>query len=162
MSQGIDCCWMRDKSVLDGRKGVHASARAVDSIPAGHDRGFSPFMGARFYRRLDDDRTYALGLTNLSSQQCPCASVACDVRCPDNGGATPPASIGNNYYCESANNQCAWNDFRTFFPTRLFSSRPAFQRDLPSTVADIEVRVCLSQAVNAEDIFFDMLELYVS
>jgi hypothetical protein len=53
--------------------------------------------------------TYAVGLIKFSPQQCSCSSVACGERCPDNGGTAPPASIGSSYYCESGNNQCAWD-----------------------------------------------------
>jgi hypothetical protein len=107
--------------------------------------------------------TYAFGLMSLSPQQCSCSSTpnSCGERCPEKGGAAPPASIGTNFYCESGISQCAW-DLTTFHPIRLFASRPAFQRALSSTVGDIEVRVCQNQPANDEDIFFDMIEVYLS
>jgi hypothetical protein len=103
--------------------------------------------------------TYALGAIGLTPQQCYC-DVDCVYRCPVHGGAVPPASLGDNFYCESGNAACS-ADFTTFYPTRLFASRPDFQRSFPAMVADLEVRVCPSQGTNDEDIFFDTLELSV-
>jgi hypothetical protein len=105
--------------------------------------------------------TYAFGYTSLNSTACSCASLGCPARCPSNGGFLPDAHVGSSYYCESGASACSSYGATTFFPTKLFASRPAFVARLAAIQADLEVRVCLNQGTSDEDLFFDVLELHV-
>ena len=113
--------------------------------------------------------TYAVGLSddyNYPNYNCPCATVP---------GPSPPAFVGNDYYCESG-------DVGTYDTNSYYLSDPLwdgsgctvgngccaqigmpwFYRKLPVPVVDdFEVRICKSEGHNDEDIAIEELELYV-
>ena len=113
--------------------------------------------------------TYAVGLSddyNYPKYNCPCATVP---------GPSPPAFVGNDYYCESG-------DVGTYNVNSYYLSDPLwdgsgctagngccaqigmpwFHRKLPVPVADdFEVRICKSEGHSDEDIAIEKLELYV-
>ena len=113
--------------------------------------------------------TYAVGLSddgNYATSNCPCAT---------NPGPSPPAFVGNDYYCESG-------DVGSFERTPYYLSDPLwdgngcsstngccsqigmpwFYKRLPQQIAgDFEVRICKNQAHADEDIAIEKVELYV-
>ena len=111
---------------------------------------------------LSDDGNYAGGVLN-----CPCAKIP---------GKDPPTFVGQDYYCESGitgrwedNNRIALDDplwdgdgcgegNSCCDQTGL----PWFYRVLPQEVGDdIEVRVCCNEGQGNEDVYVDLLEIYV-
>ena len=113
--------------------------------------------------------TYAVGLSddgNYPSWNCPCATFP---------GPSPPAFVGNDYYCESG-------DVGGFeFPPYYLSDplwdgngcsntngccdqvgMPWFYKKLPQQVSgDFEVRICKDEGHANEDIAIEKVELYV-
>ena len=117
--------------------------------------------------------TLAAGLTEgeYSDQQfnCPCSK-------PDHSNnISPPSFVGNNYYCESGNptNTFVNNHFYSTDPLwdgqqcegKCCSdekSPPWFSVDLPNpTTDDIEVRICIPEASNIDDVAIQLLEFYI-
>jgi len=114
--------------------------------------------------------TYAVGLSDDYNygghSNCPCATYP---------GPSPPAFVGNDYYCESG-------DVGTFYYNPYYLSDPLwdgngcgsnngccaqigmpwFYRKLPINVCkDFEVRICKSVDHDNEDIAVESLELYI-
>ena len=112
--------------------------------------------------------TYAAGLqedTNYRGDACPCGTVP---------GNQPPSFVGNDYYCESAN-QGPW-EAQWFLQDPLWDGHgcpsdnnccanaglPWFCKTLPTKVTeDIEVRLCRNQGGDDEDIGVELLEILV-
>ena len=113
--------------------------------------------------------TFASGLSDHLSHtsfNCPCATVP---------GPSPPAFVGNDYYCESGNSGAhvdsayylsdpLWDgsgcDIRSGCCTEI--GKPWFYKKLPlPTSGDFEVRICKNEAHANEDIAIEKLELYV-
>ena len=113
--------------------------------------------------------TYAVGLSddyNYPKYNCPCATVP---------GPSPPAFVGNDYYCESGDVGTA--DVNSYYLSDPLwdgsgctagngccaqIGMPWFHRKLPVPVADdFEVRICKSEGHSNEDIAIEKLELYV-
>ena len=112
--------------------------------------------------------TYAAGTTEIRKDKygCPC----------NNGGGTPPAYVGSDYYCESGNAGPNWE-------TRLYHEDPLwdgqqcgglegtccnppnlgwFCKTFPTTISgDIEVRLCADQDLQDENIALEFFELYI-
>ena len=101
--------------------------------------------------------------------------------CPCNGdsynGPIPPY-IGNDYFCDSGhryNTGVLQADYTNFTDDPLwdgagcvsgscctFNSPPWFCKDLSTPTTDeIQLRLCLDQALSDEDVFFEIVELYV-
>ena len=113
--------------------------------------------------------TYAAGLSDdydYPDENCPCATIP---------GSSPPAFVGNDYYCESG-------DVGTYDAALYYLSDPLwdgsgctsgngccakfgmpwFHRKLQITAAeDLEVRICKSNVKEDEDIAVEQLELFV-
>ena len=110
--------------------------------------------------------TYAAGRTEFNnSAACPCA-----------GGAKPPSFVGSDYYCESGKNlttplpagkayiddllwdgQLCRNDEVT-----CCSSPPSFCKSFPTPISEeLEVRICLDESVDNENIAIEFFELYI-
>ena len=113
--------------------------------------------------------TYAAGLSDdydYKAYNCPCATVP---------GPSPPAFVGNNYYCEAG-------DVGTYDLVSYYLSDPLwdgngcgksngccaqigmpwFYRKLEMTTAeDFEIRNCKNSARNDEDIGIEKIELFV-
>lgn len=113
--------------------------------------------------------TYVAGYTdsqNVPSSNCPCAPTP---------GPTPPAFVGEHYYCESGNNGQGGNGFFTDDP--LWDGAgcvhakntccntvglPWFFREFPTMQNDdIEVRICTDENYNNEAVLVDQVQLYV-
>ena len=112
--------------------------------------------------------TYAAGLqeeANYHGDACPCGTVP---------GNQPPSFVGNDYYCESAN-QGPWEP-QWYLDDPLWDGHgcpadnnccanaglPWFCKTLPTEVKeDIEVRLCREAASSNEDIGVELLEILV-
>ena len=112
--------------------------------------------------------TYAAGLSDdydYKAYNCPCATIP---------GPSPPAFVGNDYYCESGDvGTLNINDYYLSDPLWDGSGcgsgngccaqigMPWFYRKLQITIAeDFEVRICKDENTN-EDIAVEKLELFV-
>ena len=113
--------------------------------------------------------TYAAGNSddyNYPSYNCPCAK---------HPGPAPPEFVENNYYCESGNtgtfdhttvhiNDPLWDGEGCGTGNNCCAQpgMPWFCRTLPQEVeGDIEVRLCANQATNDEDLYLELLEIYL-
>ena len=111
--------------------------------------------------------TYAAGGTEYNSpDSCPCT-----------GGAYPPAFVGSDYYCESGNNEttddntmfynadvlwdrqlCRHEEVTCCYPTSL----PWFCKTFPNPITEnMEVRICLDEALDNENVAIQFFELYI-
>ena len=113
--------------------------------------------------------TYAAGLweSNTDTSTCPCTG----------GGASPPAFVGSDYYCESAISAGSWKPPVLYSNDPLWDGQdcnglertccdppnlPWFCKKLPEpTTEDLEFRICGDQAVADEDVPIDLAELYI-
>ena len=108
--------------------------------------------------------TYTLG-----SLLCPCSNTR--IASPD-----PPAFVGNDYFCETANHGSCCPNGQFFASDPLFDGQgcgststccsfnnpPWFSKQLPTTTTDsIEVRVCDQQSTSVDDTPFQIIELYI-
>ena len=114
--------------------------------------------------------TYAVGLSDNDNRNgkytCPCATTP---------GHSPPAFVGNDYYCESRNvGTYQYDPYYLLDPLWDGSGctngngccaqigMPWFYRKLPVCVAeDFEVRICKDQPHSNEDVAIEKLELYI-
>ena len=113
--------------------------------------------------------TYVVGLSDdydYPKYNCPCAT---------HPGPSPPAFVGNDYYCESGDVGKA--DISTYYISDPLwdgagcttgngccarIGMPWFYRKLPVPVADdFEIRICKSEGHNDEDIAIEKLEIFV-
>ena len=110
--------------------------------------------------------TYAAGWSELKTKfnPCPCA-----------GGPTAPAFVGTSYHCESGNPGPSYSYGIMYSEDPLWDgqqcggdegsccSEPTyFCTQLPARISsDIEVRICLDEAYNNEDVAIDFLQVYV-
>ena len=109
---------------------------------------------------LSDDGNHANGVYN-----CPCAK---------HPGESPPAFVGLDYFCESGNTGGYEN--RMYLEDPLWdgygcgpgnsccaqAGMPWFCRTLPQEVSeDIEVRLCSDEGVSGEEVYIELLEVYV-
>ena len=114
--------------------------------------------------------TYAAGLSddyNNGIYNCPCAKYP---------GKDPPSFVGVDYYCESGITGRWQENRRIALEDPLWdgdgcgpgnnccnqTGMPWFYRTLPQEVGDdIEVRLCANQAIVDEEIYVELLEIYV-
>ena len=113
--------------------------------------------------------TYAVGLSddyNYPNLNCPCAKYP---------GPALPSFVGDHYYCESGNtgtydhttvhiNDPLWDGEGCGAGNNCCTQpgMPWFCRTLPQVVeGDIEVRLCASQDTNDEDLYLELLEIYL-
>ena len=114
--------------------------------------------------------TYVAGLSDdydYPKWNCPCATYP---------GPSPPAFVGNYYYCESGNVGTADGGSSYYLSDPLWDGNgctsgngccaqigmPWFYRKLPVPVDDdFEVRICKSEGHSEEDIAIEKLEIYV-
>ncbi|KAL5476198.1 hypothetical protein EMCRGX_G026114 [Ephydatia muelleri] len=112
--------------------------------------------------------TYAAGLTEISINLgvCPCA-----------GGASPPPFIGSKYYCESGNPLSTFNKTAFYYSDLIWDgqlcrngevacceqpSLPWFCNTLATPISeDLEVRICLDEPLNTENVAIEFFELYI-
>ena len=120
-----------------------------------------------FASGLSDDDNYSEGSHANGAFNCPCAK---------HPGEVPPAFVGLDYFCESGitgrhqdNNRIALDDplwdGDGCGPDNSCCAQaglPWFCRTLPQEVSeDIEVRLCSDQDTLNEEIYVDLLEVYV-
>ena len=121
--------------------------------------------------------SFAAGATE-NGTTCPKKNPQRHLNCPcSNSDDNPPSYVGNNYYCESANQRDCFTE-NIFFPNDPLwdgqqcdsegtcctgtNTPPWFSVDLHSpTSDDIEVRICHDQATDDEDTPIQQLELYI-
>ena len=114
--------------------------------------------------------TYAVGLSddyNYPTWNCPCAK---------HPGPAPPVFVGDHYYCESGATGTWQQNNRVFVEDVLWdgegcgtgnnccaqSGMPWFCRTLPQEVeGDIEIRVCANEGSANEDLYLELLEIYI-
>ena len=97
--------------------------------------------------------------------------------CPCTGsGASPPAFVGSDYYCESGVNSDPW-DFILYSNDTLWDGQgcdglertccdspnlPWFCKELPQSTTDyLEVRICGDENRDTEDTPIDLIQLYI-
>ena len=98
--------------------------------------------------------------------------------CPCNGDSysgTVPPNVGNDYFCDSGypvnveppasylTNDPLWDgDGCDSGSCCTFNSPPWFCKNLSTpTIDDIQLRLCLDEALSNEDVLFEIVELYV-
>ena len=112
--------------------------------------------------------TYAAGLSEISINLgvCPCA-----------GGTSPPPFIGSKYYCESGNPLSTFNKTAFYYSDLIWDgqlcrngevacceqpSLPWFCNTLATPISeDLEVRICLDEPLNTENVAIEFFELYI-
>ena len=107
--------------------------------------------------------------TSQSTVLCPCSNTG--VTSPN-----PPTFVGNDYFCETANNGSCCPSGHFFAGDPLFDGQgcgststccsfnnpPWFSKQLPTPTTDsIEVRVCDQQSTSTDDTPFQIIELYI-
>ena len=109
---------------------------------------------------LSDDGNHANGVYN-----CPCAK---------HPGESPPALVGLDFFCESGNTGVHENQIYLEDPLWdgygcgpgnsccAQAGMPWFCRTLPVEVSeDIEVRLCSDEGISNEEVYIELLEVYV-
>ena len=114
--------------------------------------------------------TYAAGHyeTGRDNSNCPCNSPA---------GSQPPSFVGNDYYCESADDSAPHNANTLFSDDALWDGEgcdgdeapccnhpdlPWFCKELPEpTSDDLEVRICTDEGLPNEDVPIEVMQLYL-
>ena len=113
--------------------------------------------------------TYAAGLSddyNYILDNCPCAKYP---------GRAPPSFVGDHYYCESGSfwkvdiatvyiNDPLWDGAGCGAGNNCCSQpgMPWFCRTLPQEVEeDIELRICANSPFSDEEIYLELLEIYI-
>lgn len=93
--------------------------------------------------------------------------------CSGNPGASAPAYVGNNWYCESGNpnsytpisllpNDPLWDGVNCEGTCCSGKSPPWFSVTLSGPTTDsIEARLCINDHDGSEDVFIEILEIYV-
>ena len=113
--------------------------------------------------------TYAVGVSddyNYKTHNCPCAAIP---------GISPPAFVGNDYYCESGN-AGRWYLAPYYLSDPLWDGNgcgnsnsccarigmPWFYRSLlMTTIEDFEIRICKDFPHSDEDIAVEKMEIFV-
>ena len=107
------------------------------------------------------------GTSSHSRSTCPCSNI-------DGQAQNPPASIGNNYYCESGNSESRFRQGHLYQEDKLWDgqqcegtccnstmSPPWFSVQLPAPTTDaIEVSICCDQGTSDEDVLVELIEIY--
>ena len=120
-----------------------------------------------FASGLSDDDNYSEGSHANGAFNCPCAK---------HPGEAPPAFVGLDYFCESGITGRHQDNNRIALDDPLWdgdgcgpdnnccaqAGMPWFCRTLPQEVSeDIDVRLCSDQGTQNEEIYVDLLEVYV-
>ena len=116
--------------------------------------------------------TFVAGLQENSGR----VPSAC--RCNDAGAPPPPAFVGNGYFCDSGNPLFMNSDSRTTVYSGdplwdgrgcmststccIFNDPPWFHKQLSDpTTDDVEMRVCTDERTNNENVYIEIVEIYV-
>ena len=111
--------------------------------------------------------TYAAGVTEFNRvAACPCA-----------GGIQPPSFVGSDYYCESGNSASTPSAEMLYNDDHLWDGQlchndevtccdslnlPWFCKSFPTPISeDLEVRICLDEPVDNENVAVEFFELYI-
>ena len=86
--------------------------------------------------------------------------------CPCEGSAHPPAGVGNKYFCDrnDALDDLLWTgeNCASDNPCCTFHNPPYFSVQLPAATTDrIELRICIDQGLNDENVLVLFAEIYV-
>ena len=103
-------------------------------------------------------------------------TVAVDSDCPCAGGKAAPSFIGSNYYCESGNPGSNWSNV-LYSADILWDGQECngleatccsppnlawFCKTFPAPISgDLEVRMCMDEPTNNENMALDFFELYI-
>ena len=115
--------------------------------------------------------TFASGLHELQTSSLPMNNCPCDAGRDD----LVPAFVGNDYFCESAvsGDSVPWQlfpddvlwdgqDCTSTSTCCQLNNPPWFTKNLPTaTTDDIELRICTSATISAEDTPLELIELYI-
>ena len=102
--------------------------------------------------------SYVAGYTREHQSNCPCAS---------DRAASPPQSIGDNYYCDSGDttsNDPLWDGQQCEGTCCTGTNSPPWfsvQLPAPTTDAAIEVSICCDQDTDDEDVPVELIEIFV-
>ena len=137
---------------------VHGNCPAPCTIDKNYVDGVSITHGASPRKHI---WTYAAGTNN-----CPCTG----------SGASPPAFVGSDYYCETGLNTDPW-DYVLYSNDTLWDGQdcrglevtccdppnlPWFCKELPRSTTDyLEFRICGDQSLADEDTPVDLIQLYI-
>ena len=151
--------------IVGYQKGTPDAFRSMSSLDSVYVEGVSITTGSPRKHVW----TYAAGLSddhNYPRYNCPCATVP---------GPSPPAFVGNDYYCESGD--VGRYEFSPYYLTDpLWDGNgcsstngccaqigmPWFYKKLPQQVSDdFEIRICKDSDHGNEDITIEKVELYV-
>ena len=128
----------------------------------------SPDAFQTFGPRDDENYVDGLSVTHSSPRQ-HIWTFAADqgpyFRCPCGGySSLPPSFVGNDYFCDTDANGALWDGEGcvTGLSCCTLNSPPWFSTQLPATTSDdIDVRICTDEVVANENIFVELMELYV-
>ena len=140
-------------------KGIDYSETYVDGVSITHGKNPRQHIW-----------TYIAGVTENSTlfrrRNCPCSDMIL--------ARMPPAFVGNNYFCESANPSGRFdNPGFLYSEDKLWDGEkceglccnntvPWFTAELPkATSDDIEVRICSDNSPEIEDFPIELLDLYI-
>ncbi len=98
---------------------------------------------------------YAVGYSQDQS-----SSESIVYNCPADGGSSPPSALGSNWAC--ATGASGLPSVHTFYSTPLFGPTKRFTRTITPTSSPLELRICLNQEHNNEDIYVGDFSLTVS
>jgi hypothetical protein len=81
-------------------------------------------------------------------------------KCPCSGGNLAPPEVGSDYFCDVG---VVWDgNCQTPDPCCSFNNPPWFYKQLPQSTTDgIEMRVCTNEQRNEEDVWIQLVEIYV-
>ena len=150
------------------QKGSPSGFQPLDDIDSHYVEGMSITYGSPRKHVW----TYAMGFSDdldRPSYNCPCAKYP---------GPAPPSFVGDHYYCESGNTGKDGSDLinSVFENDPLWDGEgcgtgnnccaqpgmPWFCRTLPQEVeGDIEVRLCADEVSANEDLYLELLEIYL-
>ena len=114
--------------------------------------------------------SFAVGLNEVENRRenCPCVNVS--------STSTVPVFVGDNYFCESGNPTSVNRLDRVFTNDPLWdgdgcgpttscckkNNPPQFCTTLPqATTDDIEVRICLDESTNNENVIISLVDIHV-
>ena len=117
--------------------------------------------------------TFVAGLQEYSGIHHPSVCPCTDTRAP-----SPPAFVGNDYFCDSRNPRFMDSDSKTTVYSDdplwdgrgcvsrstccIFNNPPWFHKQLSNlTTDDIEMRVCTDEGTDNENVYIEMVEIYV-
>ena len=118
--------------------------------------------------------SYIAGVTENNTSRYP-AATKCPCSTSNGQRSESPASIGDNYYCESGNSMSHFRRGYLYPNDKLWdgqqcegtcctgaNSPPWFSVQLPAPTTDaIEVSICCDQGTSDEDVPIELIELYV-